>query len=157
MKATVKRGSKGVYAKRAKALTRELPRIAAASALEGHAQAQRGLAANVYSTTPGNYRRTGLLLSQVYSGGTAGPVSLTIELGDRAPYASNVEYGTGPYELSAAQLEAYLQVLPPGGLLRFGRSGQAYLLPGPYLGPGLRFAQFKTHERLQALLQKLWV
>ncbi|KQR37727.1 hypothetical protein ASF71_14700 [Deinococcus sp. Leaf326] len=146
-----------MYAKRGKALSRELPRLAAAAAQDGLSQAQRGLSANVYATAPGlRYQRTGQLLRQLYAAGTAGSGSLTVELGDRAAYASHIEYGTGPYELSPAQLEAYLKVLPPGGLLQFGRSGRAYLLPGPYIGPGLRFAQFKTHERVQAFMQKLW-
>lgn len=157
MKMSVKRGSKGVYGKRARALSRALDRLGREGARDGEAHARRSLAANVYSTAPGNrYRRTGHLLSQIYSAGHGNATSLGILLGDQATYASEVEYGTGPYELSPAQLEAYLVALPPGSVLSFGRSGLAYMLPGPYIGPGLRFAQFKTHERLRALLQQLW-
>ncbi|MFC6662973.1 hypothetical protein [Deinococcus multiflagellatus] len=77
-------------------------------------------------------------------------------MGDRANHASFVEYGTGPHALTPAQLAGYLEALPPGGLLRFGRSGRAYLLPGPFIGPALFAARYRTHQRIRQLLQELW-
>ncbi|MFC6751474.1 hypothetical protein [Deinococcus aquaticus] len=110
----------------------------------------------MYGTVAGEYDRTGHLRTEVFASGAANAGTLGLVVGDRAPYASEIEFGTGPYELNEAQRQAYLDVLPRGGLLRFGRTGQAYLLPGPYIGPALMFARTLTRERLIALMVALW-
>ena len=67
-----------------------------------------------------------------------------------------MELGTGPYELSEAQLAAYLDDLPRGGLLSFGRSGKAYMRPGPYVGPAMQLARTLTRERFVKLMEGVW-
>jgi len=156
MKATVKRGKKGVFTRRAALLSASLGLIAAEGARSAQLHAQRSLALNVYATTPGQYHRTGFLLSQIYASGQANAGTLGIIVGDRASYASQIEYGTGRHELSPAQLQAYLDALPRGGNLIFGRTGQAYLLPGPFIGPAAVLARTLTRERLRRLMLTLW-
>ncbi|UQN04864.1 hypothetical protein [Deinococcus sp. QL22] len=156
MKVTIKRGQRNVFQRRAALLSASLGLIAADGARSAELQAKRSLNLNVYGTLPGQYTRTNNLLNQIYASGQANLGTLGILVGDRAPYASEVEYGTGPHELSPAQLQAYLDTLPRGGLLRFGRTGQAYLLPGPYLGPATVFARTLTRERLRTLMLTLW-
>lgn len=156
MKITVKSGSKGLWKRRARAISRGLNGIAREGARSAELHARRGLMLNVYSTERGAYTRTRRLLGQVYASGQANATSLGIVVGDRAEYASFIEFGTGPYELTEQQLSAYLEALPRGGLLNFGRSGKAYLLPGPYLGPAITFARTLTRERLERLMQEAW-
>lgn len=156
MKLKVQRGSKGVFQKRADALRQNLKALAQQGARTAELKARESLMVNVYRTERGGYRRTRNLFRQVYAEGEASRTSLGIHVGDRAEYASFVEFGTGPYALSEQQLKAYLDALPPGGLLRFGRSGKAYMLPGPYIAPALFYARHLTHVRARALLRELW-
>lgn len=157
MKGSFKRGSAGMFRQRAEQFRKRLPEIAQAGAKDAELHAKRGLVINVYGTEPGeHYVRTGLLLREVYASGQANGSSLGILVGDRAEYASDIEYGSGPHALTPQQLERYLNTLKPGGLLRFGRSGQAYLLPGPYIGPAIHYARYRTAERVRALMRELW-
>lgn len=98
----IERGSKGLWAKRAKALSKGLTGLAWEGARSAELHVRRGLMINVYATEPGVYERT-TLLRQVYSAGQANATSLGILVGNRAPYAMEIEFGTGPYELSEAQ------------------------------------------------------
>ncbi|MBZ9715489.1 hypothetical protein [Deinococcus multiflagellatus] len=156
MKARTKRGSASVFRKRAQALQRNLGAIAQQGARTAELHARRGALLNVYQTAPGEYRRSRALLRHIYASGHASGSVIGIQVGDRANYASFVEYGTVPHALTPAQLASYLEALPPGGLLRFGRSGRAYLLPGPFIGPALFAARHRTHARIRQLLQELW-
>lgn len=156
MKGRVKRGSAGVFRKRAEALSKNLPALATQGARTAKLHAQRGVRLNVYDTERGEYRRSRDLLRSIYANGEANGSSVGIQVGASAPYASFIEYGTGPMGLSPEQLNGYLEVLPPGGLLRFGRSGRAYLLPGPFISPALFAARHLTQQRARQLLQDLW-
>ncbi|GGL18308.1 hypothetical protein [Deinococcus radiotolerans] len=157
MKGKVKRGSAGVFRQRAEALRKNLPALATQGARTAELHARRGLMLNVYDTVRGeHYRRTRTLLKSIYAHGEANGSSIGIQLGADAPYASVIEYGSGPMGLTPEQLNGYLEVLPPGGLLRFGRSGRAYLLPGPFIGPALFAARARTHQRVRQLMQDLW-
>jgi len=142
------------FGKRRQAIESQLQALAESAAIAGEQHAQRGLQANVYGTAPGAYRRTHRLKYSTYKDGTYAAGLLRVVLGDTAPYADKIEYGTGPHELSPAQLQQYLETLPKGGLLKFGRSGKAYLYPGPYIGPGLIFARYKVREQMALLVQK---
>lgn len=155
-KGTFKRGSKGVFSKRAKAIRSNMDALAKQGARTGLLHAQRGLVLNVYGTERGAYTRTRHLFRQLYADGHANRSSIGIQVGDRAEYASDIEYGSGPHELSPQQLNGYLEVMKPGGLLRFGRSGKAYLLPGPYVGPAIHYARLLTIQRVRALMHELW-
>lgn len=156
MKGRVKRGSAGVFRKRAEALRKNLPALATQGARTAQLHARRGVMLNVYDTERGEYRRSRDLLRSIYANGEANGSSVGIQVGASAPYASFIEYGTGPMGLSPEQLNGYLEVLPPGGLLRFGRSGRAYLLPGPFIAPALFAARHLTQQRARQLLQDLW-
>ncbi|GGR31482.1 hypothetical protein [Deinococcus ruber] len=146
--------TKKIVSKRRSAIESKLQALAETAAIAGEQQAQRGLTANVYGTEPGKYRRTKRLKFSTYKDGQYSGGVLRVILGDTAPYADKIEYGTGPHELSPAQLQQYLDVLPRGGLLRFGRSGKAYLYPGPYIGPGLIFARYRVREGVALIVQK---
>ena len=156
MKGRVKRGSAGVFRKRAEALRKNLPALATQGARTAQLHARRGVMLNVYDTERGEYRRSRDLLRSIYASGAANGSSVGIQVGASVPYASFIEYGTGPMGLSPEQLNGYLEVLPPGGLLRFGRSGRAYLLPGPFIAPALFAARHLTQQRARQLLQDLW-
>ncbi|SMB93305.1 hypothetical protein [Deinococcus hopiensis] len=153
----VRKGSKTVFARRAAQLQTALDAIARKVAAEGERHAQRGAYLNIYGTVPGHvYVRSNHLFNSIYSNGSAVMGAVLVELGDRADYASDVEYGTGPYTLTQQQLDAYLKTLPPGGLLRFGRTGQAYMLPGPYIGPALQLVRYRTQVEVRDLMRRLW-
>lgn len=152
----IERNGSRVVRRRAALLSSALTPIAKQGERAALLHARRGLELNVYGTVSGEYDRTGRLRSELFASGAANAGTLGIVIGDRAPYASAIEYGTGPYELNEVQRQAYLDALPRGGLLRFGRTGQAYLLPGPYIGPALMYARTLTRERLMALMVALW-
>jgi len=153
----LRRGSKTVLARRATQLQAGLGAIAPKVAKEGEHHARRGAYLNVYGTVPGRvYQRTNTLFNRIHSSGSASGGQVVVTLGDSAPYASDVEFGTGPHQMTQAQLDAHLKSLPPGGLLRFGRTGQAYMLPGPYIGPALRLVQYRTQQEVQYLMRRLW-
>lgn len=156
-KGQFKRGSEGIFARRAQQLSKGLNAIAKQGARTAELHARKGLVVNVYGTERGKYRRTRNLLYKVYADGHASRTSIGIQVGDKAEYASNIEYGSGPHELTPQQLNGYLEVLKPGGVLRFGRSGKAYLLPGPYIGPALYYTRLLTTQRVRALMRELWV
>lgn len=157
MTAKVKRGDRRIYQKRMALLQAALDPLAKQGASTAEIHARRGLMLNVYNTVPGEYDRTKNLLRSVYASGQGNGATLGILVGDNANYASLIEYGTGPHEMSPAQLQQHLEVLPKGGLLRFGRTGQAYLLPGPYIGPAIIYARTLTRERLHTLMQSLFL
>lgn len=156
MKAKFKRGSSGVFKDRARDLRRALPALAAQGARTAELHAKRGLVVNIYGTERGKYSRTRKLLQQVYAQGHASGTSLGIQVGDNAEYASFIEFGTGPWALTPEQLNGYVQGMNPGSLLRFGRSGKAYLIAGPYIAPAMHSARHLTHGRMQRLMQELW-
>lgn len=156
MKLKIERERKGLWKKRARAISKGLPGLAKQGARTARLHAQRGAMANIYSTERGAYRRTRLFLRSIYAAGEANATSLGLIVGDRANYASFIELGTGPYELTEEQLASYLEVLPRGGLLRFGRSGKAYLLPGPVISPAMQFARTLTRERFVQLMEAVW-
>ena len=156
MKAKVKRGARGVNKRRARELSRALPGIAAKAQKAAYLQAALALNAGVYGTAPGRYRRTGNLRQSLSASAQANGTSIGLQVIDTAEYASAIEFGTGPHELSAGQLAAYLEAMPEGGLLNFGRSGKAYMLPHPYIGVGLYKGRSVTLQELRALLQRLW-
>lgn len=138
--------------KRLTALQAQLPALVARVAAQGQQHAARGLQANVYGTAAGRYRRTGRLRGELFSSGQYAAGQLHLQLGDRAPYASLVEYGTGTTRITDPALQHLLAGLPPGGLLRLGRSGRAWMLPGPYLAPALAFARWRLVTQVQALM-----
>ncbi|MFC4636994.1 hypothetical protein [Deinococcus hohokamensis] len=157
MKSKFKSGSRDVLKERRKLLGRNLNALAKQGARTAELHSQKGLILNVYGTEPGeHYRRTRKLLRDVYATGQANSTGLGIQVGNRAEYASLIEYGSGPYELSPQQLESYLEAVPAGGLLRFGRSGKAYLQPGPFNAPALHTARLLTIQRMHQLMQDLW-
>ncbi|MFC3833510.1 HK97 gp10 family phage protein [Deinococcus rufus] len=152
----LRRGHPTLLADRRRALKAALPRLAQRARDTAEAQAQRGLQLNVYGTVEGAYRRTHRLEASVYAAAQVTGGRLNVVVGDRAEYASFVEFGTGPHELTEPQLLAYLQAAAEPRLLRFGRSGQAYLLPGPYLTPAVFIARYQTRQTVQTLLRSLW-
>lgn len=156
MKGRVKRGSAGVFRKRAEALKKNLPALATQGARTAQLHARRGVMLNVYDTERGEYRRSRDLLRSIYANGESNGSSVGIQVGASAPYASFIEYGTGPMGLSPEQLNGYLEVLPPSGLLRFGRSGSAYLLPGPFIAPSLWAARYKMQFSYRSHLEVFW-
>ncbi|GAA0508371.1 hypothetical protein [Deinococcus depolymerans] len=156
MKVKVERARRDLWRRRAREISRALPALAAQGARTGLLHAQRGAMANVYSTEPGQYERTRELLRGIYADSNANASSLGIVVGDRANHASFVELGTGPYALSEEQRQVHLNTLPRGGLLRLGRSGKAYLLPGPFIGPAITYARTLTRERLNAVMADAW-
>ncbi|WP_309571676.1 hypothetical protein [Deinococcus sp.] len=152
----VKRGRATLLAQRIRALEQALPRLATRAAKIAELQAKRGLMLNVYGTAPGTYQRTEQLLLKVYAAGQAGAGRINVVVGDQAAYASLVEYGTGPSEFTEPQLLGYLEAMPEPRLLRFGRSGQKYLLPGPYVLPAVFIARHQTRQAVQGLIRTLW-
>lgn len=157
MKSQLKRkGSRSVFKRRAAQLQAGLPIITARVTQEGIRHAQRGAFLNIYGTTPGAYERTSKLFGQIYGYGQAAGASIRVELGSNAPYSSFVEYGTGSARITPHQMEAMLETLPPGNLLRLGRSGQNYMVPGPFIGPALWLVRHRAHWEVQYLMRRLW-
>ncbi|WP_147364010.1 hypothetical protein [Deinococcus cavernae] len=159
MKAEIKRrGSRTVLRRRMAQIQTQVDVIAQRVAKEGERHAQRGAYLNVYSTVVGQgYLRTRHLFDQIYAVGHGAGGQISVTVGDYASYASEVEFGSGPFALNAAQMEGYLKALAPGKLLTFGRSGQKYLLPGPYIGPALHLVQYRTQWEIRDLMRRLWV
>lgn len=156
MRNRIKRRERNLYSKRARGIQRGLPGIAQRAAKAGHAHALRALNLGVYSTEPGQYVRTGEARESLHFRAEANASGIGVLGEDTADHASQIEYGSGPYALSEPQLEAYLKAMPAGGMLNFGRSGRAYLLPQPFVSVGLRKAQGQIHQELKELIERLW-
>jgi hypothetical protein len=93
--------------------------------------ARQGTLAGVYNTLPGRYVRTELLLESIYATPAIAGGNIGIEVGNRASYASSVEYGSyGEYQ-SPEELRALAEAAPGFGPLYLGRSGLKWQTPNP--------------------------
>lgn len=138
------------------AVMAEIPAITEGARAAAVLLAAEGLTRSVYGTVPGRrYVRTGTLARSVTVRVLSRGANVTLELLARAPYASLVEYGSGPSPLNEVQLRTLAEALP-GSPLVFGRSGQKYLLPGPFLLPAAVGALERAKKLFEQSLVKHW-
>jgi len=137
------------------AVLSEIPNIAKNVSREALRRAQDGLERSVYGTVPGRvYVRTGTLRRSVTVRILPRVNSISLELYARAPYASDIEYGSNP-----AMSEATLTLIAEatgGQVTSFGRSGRHYTLPGPFLLPASMYALEQARIEFEQVLVKHW-
>jgi len=135
---------------------RALPTAAVGAARAAEHHARLGLLANVYGTRPGAYDRTQNLLRSVFARATVTAGLVSVEVGDTAPYASFVEYGSFGHTLTPTALLSVVEGSRAGSVIRLGRSGINWMQPGPYITPATVFARYKLHEAVEAALRRAW-
>lgn len=131
----------------------QLPRIAETARAEALAKAQIQARRNVYDTTPGVYERTETYLRGFRASRRVTRNTATVSVWNIADYAEVIETGTGPHEMTPAQIVA--QAAPnPYAPLYFGRSGEKYSLPGPAVIPAAVFALYRMQELFAGEVKK---
>lgn len=93
--------------------------------------ARSGTLAGVYNTLPGKYVRTDRLLESLYATVVSAGSLIAVEVGNTAPYASLVEYGSYGQFQSPEDLRALSEAAPGLGVLYLGRSGLIWQAPNP--------------------------
>lgn len=122
-----------------------LPQIAQQAQAEALGHAIISAHRNVYETTPGAYQRTQDYLRgfQASSQGTKNTAQVTVW--NDVEYARYIETGTGPHEMTPAQIVAQAAAHPYAPTY-LGRSGQKFSLPGPAVIPAGVFALYRMRE-----------
>lgn len=127
----------------------ELPGIAQIVEAEALGMAIVAAQANIYSTAPGAYRRTGEYLRSLQAEARATQGAIRVRVSSDSDYATGIEYGrdgTPPDSLVARALAQPNMNAP----LTLGRSGQAWWIAGPVLTS----AQVYAARRMRQLILK---
>lgn len=127
------------------ATTTQLPQIAQQAQAEALGHAIIGAQRNVYDTAPGAYQRTHDLMRGLNASGRATRYTATVRVWNRVEYATYVETGTGPHEMTPAQIIAQARVHPEAPTY-LGRTGANYTLPGPVVIPASVYAGYRMGE-----------
>lgn len=93
--------------------------------------ARAGILAGVYNTAPGKYERTETLLEGTYTRVVSAGALISLEIGNTAPWASFVEYGSHGQFIAPEEARGLAEATGGAGLLYLGRSGAAWQLPNP--------------------------
>lgn len=130
---------------RVEAVADELPQIA--QTVQQEALGHMVIAANrsVYDTTAGAYERTGDYRRGFQSRGRGTRHTASVTVWNDVEYAPYIEYGTGPYEMTAEQIVQQAAVNPMAPLY-FGRSGEQFMVAGPAVYPAAVFAAYRMRE-----------
>lgn len=134
---------------------RELAQMAARAEKDALGMAIQGAQRGVYSTPEGGYDRTGLYLKSIYAAAksTAGRVEVVV--GDSAPYASYLEYGSLGAAIPEPQAEQLAQALgTKRAALYLGRSGKKWIKPNPAITRAALFAGLRMINRLTDVLER---
>lgn len=138
------------------AVTTELPQIAQQVQAESLGHAIIGLNRSVYDTAPGAYQRTHDLMRGLNTSSRATRFTATVRVWNAVEYAPYVETGTGPHEMTPAQIIAQARAHPEAPTY-MGRTGQNYTLPGPVVYPAAVFAGYRMgqlfSEKVRAVLR----
>lgn len=152
----IRKGSAGVLDKRAAKFRLRMAGATSAVQQYGLQKARDGLMLNVYNTASGRYVRTGHLLDSLGADSSFLGDMARVSLQDTALYASYIEYGTGVHAMSRSALESYLNQVPSGNLVTYGRSGLAYMMPGPYILPAIWAVKYSMLAEVRRIMRDLW-
>lgn len=127
--------------------TEELPAITKRVEQEALGHAILGARRNVYDTPAGLYERTEDYLRGFHTRSRSTRFTGTVQVWNDVEYAAAIEYGQGPHEVNAAQVQAIASPNPaaPVYLGRQGADGR-YVLPGPAVIPATVFAVYRMRE-----------
>lgn len=123
----------------------EMPQIAEQVRAEALGHAIIGAQKNVYMTPAGRYQRTMDYLRGFQTSGKATKNTATVTVWNSVDYAADVEFGSGPHEMTPQQIAA-MAVHNPYAPLYLGRSGQKFMLAGPAVYPAVVFALYRMQE-----------
>ena len=104
-----------------------------------------GARANIYSTVPGAYQRTGEYLRGLDATGRATRNLASVTVSNSTEYALYVEAGRDGLSLAMLQQMA-AQSGNPSAPLTLGRSGQRWTIAGPVLTGAQAFALYRMRE-----------
>lgn len=155
MKTTVTRqGARNLLLFRQR-VEREVAQMAARAEQDALGMAIQGAQRGVYSTPEGGYDRTGLYLKSIYAAAKATGGRVEVVVGDRAPYASYLEYGSLGAAIPAAQAEQLAAALgTKRAALYLGRSGKKWIKPNPAITRAALFAGLRMINRLTDVLER---
>lgn len=131
-----------------------MAQIAQDAQKDAYQMAILGATAGIYGTVPGRvYQRTGVYLQSIFATGVVNVSGIELNVGDRAPYAQDLEYGArGALPQAAAeQMAAALGTTP--GSLYLGRTGRAYTKANPAITRAAVFASLRMINSLESLVR----
>ena len=128
--------------------------LAKAAEAEVLGHAQLGARRNIYDSAPGAYRRTGDLLRAMNVSSSASAGRATVTVGNTASYALAVELGNSP-GISVAQDQALSAAnRNPEAPISLGRSGRAFTVAGPFIGPAQAYGLYKMGQLFAAAVRR---
>ncbi len=98
---------------------------------EAEELARAGILAGVYNTLPGKYARTETLLEGTYTRVVSAGALISLEIGNTAPWASFVEYGSHGQFIAPEEARALAEATGGPRVLYLGRSGLTWQAPNP--------------------------
>ena len=137
------------------AVPSQLPTIAATVQAETLGMAVVAARANIYSTAPGAYARTGDYLRSLDARARATRAGITVTVSSSSEYAAYIEYGRGHINPAALQAQALAQarINTPTTL---GRSGKQWWVAGPVLTSAQVYAVRRMRDLLVKQIMATW-
>ena len=130
-----------------KQLQRSLGVIAAQAERDARTMAELGAGIGIYDTEEGHYQRTERYLLGIQARAHIDPRGVMVEVGDSAPYASQLEFGAlgeeVPPEVAVEMAEA---LGSEEKTLYLGRTGHLYYLANPAITRAAVFAGLRMTE-----------
>lgn len=132
------------------------PQMAATVQAETLGMAVVAARANIYSTAPGAYARTGDYLRSLDARARASRTGVAVTVSSSSEYAAYIEYGRGrninPAVLQAQAL-AQTRINTP---VTLGRSGQLWWVAGPVLTSAQVYAARRMRDLLVKQVMASW-
>lgn len=133
-------------------IAHDLAKIAAQAQRETLLMAKTGAMVGIYLTPSGAYQRTGHYLNTIYAVAKVQAGIITIEVGDKAAYASYLEYGAMG-QLTPAVAEQLAEALGAKNQpLYLGRSGLNWVTPNPAITRAAVFGGLRMKNLLATAL-----
>ena len=123
---------------------------------EAEELAQAGILAGVYNTPEGAYRRTDTLLEGTYTRVVSAGALISLEIGNTAPWASFVEYGSHGQFIAPEEAKALAEATGGPGVLYLGRSGLTWQAPNPAITRSAVVAGHLLMKASSAVLKQVW-
>ena len=128
-------------------LQQSLGVIAAQAERDAHTMAELGAGIGIYDTEEGHYQRTERYLLSIQARASVTARGVLVEVGDTAPYASQLEFGAlgeeVPPEVAVEMAEA---LGSEEKTLYLGRTGHLYYLANPAITRAAVFAGLRMTE-----------
>jgi hypothetical protein len=124
-------------------------------AIQTQAELSTNLDNAVYNTAPGMYMRSGNLKSLAYASKASSGETYTVIAGDKADYASDIEFGRLSGQITESNLLSRAES-SGGEWTSYSRSGINWMYPGAYLTPAIYKASLKMNIGFDLIIKDRW-